>query len=70
MIQNIITLGNPNKTISHFKLTAAVSVDDKKFDNIYFDVYADTAEEVKTLIEEYIDTEYQHIYNKYNVLKE
>lgn len=69
MIFNEIILGNPNKTISHFKITAAVSVGDKKFENIYFDVYANTVEEIKTLIGKYIDTEYQHIYDKYLIDK-
>lgn len=61
MIFNEIILGDPNKTISHFKITAAVSVGDKQFGNINFDVYTDTIAEVEELIKEYIREGYNHI---------
>ena len=65
---NIITIGNPNATNSHFKITAKVSSGKAVMDPVEFDVYAETAEEVRELINAYLDDEFQNIQDEYDDL--
>ena len=67
---NIITIGNPNATNSHFKITAKISSGKAVMNPIEFDVYAETAEEVLELINAYFDGEFQNIKDKYDNLTE
>ena len=67
---NIITIGNPNATNSHFKITAKVSSGKVVIDPVEFDVYAETAEEVLELINAYFDGEFQKIKDEYDDLTE